>query len=137
MMNLRIASCALSFACLIPAPAASAPKAAEYHFRDGDRAKLREHYDHIERVDTTHRGRYVAGAHLPADFRKHLRPVPKAVVQELPPPPPGYVFGYIEGYCVVYDPATLLVAGVIDLTSPGGAKTAERASVVSGLRRLC
>ncbi|HLH38839.1 MAG TPA: hypothetical protein VKX39_06800 [Bryobacteraceae bacterium] len=43
--------------------------------------------------------------------------MPETVVAELPPPPPGYVFGYIDGYCVVYDPRTGYIADVIDLTN--------------------
>jgi hypothetical protein len=48
-----------------------------------------------------------------------MRPVPAAVIRELAPPPPGYVFGYIDGYCVVYNPTTLLIADVIDLATLG------------------
>ena len=33
----------------------------------------------------------------------------------LPPPPPGYMMGYFDGYVVVYDPVTYFVADVVDL----------------------
>jgi Ni/Co efflux regulator RcnB len=91
--------------------------AAEYHFRQEDAPKLREHYKKIEHVDVAHRPEYVAGGHLPADWHKRLHPVPAAIIRELPPPPPGYVFGYFDGYCVVYNPTTLLIADVIDLAT--------------------
>jgi Ni/Co efflux regulator RcnB len=97
--------------------AADQRHAAEYHFRQEDAPKLRQHYKNVERVDVAHRGALVAGEQLPADWHKHIRPVPVAVVRELPAPPAGYVFGYYDGYCVVYDPATALIADVIDLAT--------------------
>jgi Ni/Co efflux regulator RcnB len=86
-----------------------------YKFRDEDAPKLRQHYKNVEKVDVSKRTALVAGARLEGDWRRRLRPVPAAVVRELAPPPPGYVFGYIDGYCVVYNPATLVIAEVIDL----------------------
>jgi len=89
----------------------------EYHFRQEDGVRLREHYRHIERVDVSHRVALVAGGRLPGDWHRLMRPVPAVVIRELAPPPPGYVFGYIDGYCVVYDPRTGMIADVIDLSS--------------------
>ena len=93
----------------------------EYHFRQEDAPKLRENYKNMSRVDTQHRNlnhaRYVAGGHLPDDWRKHIQPVPAAVVRELPPVPRGCLIGYIDGYCVVYDPTTLEIIDVLDLSS--------------------
>lgn len=91
--------------------------AREYHFRQEDAPKLREHYKDVDRVDVTHRTTIVAGARLPGDWHRRMRPVPVAIVRELAPPPPGYVFGYFDGYCVVYDPNTGLIADVIDLAT--------------------
>src|SRR5262245_54516117 len=90
---------------------------AEYHFRHEDGARLREHYREIDRVHIHRRVRFVAGERLPGDWRRRLRPVPEVVIRELPPPPPGYAFGYFDGYCVVYDPSTGYIADVIDLTN--------------------
>ncbi|SPF34617.1 putative integral membrane protein [Candidatus Sulfopaludibacter sp. SbA4] len=92
-------------------------KAAEYHFRPEHAEKLRQNYKHIEKVDVAHRPEYRAGGRLPDDWRKRMHPVPVAVIRELPPLPPGYAAGYFDGYCVVYDPTTLLVADVIDLAA--------------------
>jgi Ni/Co efflux regulator RcnB len=89
----------------------------EYHFRPEDAPKLRQHYKNIEKVDVAHRGEFRSGGRLPDDWRKRMHSVPVAVVRELPPPPPGYVFGYIDGYCVAYNPTTLLIADVIDLAT--------------------
>lgn len=94
-----------------------AEHAREYHFRTEDGARLRQHYTKIEHVDVAHRHVLVAGGRLPGDWRVRIRPVPAAVIRELAPPPPGYVFGYLDGYCVVYDPTTLLIADVIDLAT--------------------
>jgi len=91
----------------------------EYHFRQEDAPKLRQHYKKIEHVDVAHRAAFVAGGRLPDDWHGRMRPVPAAVIRELAPPPPGYVFGYIDGYCVVYSPTTLLIADVIDLATLG------------------
>lgn len=98
---------------------AKAEEHHEYHFRHEDAAKLRQHYKKIEHVDVAHRTAFVAGAHLPENWHGRMHAVPVAVIRELPPAPPGYVFGYIDGYCVVYDPATLLIADVIDLATLG------------------
>ncbi|HLX44622.1 MAG TPA: hypothetical protein VKR43_14350 [Bryobacteraceae bacterium] len=102
-------------------PQERAHQAREYHFRQDDAAKLREHYKDIGHIDKSHREQhrssYVAGGHLPDDWKKHIRPVPAAMIHELPPIPAGCAIGYIDGYCVVYVPGTLEIVDVIDLAS--------------------
>ncbi|MEO8126977.1 MAG: hypothetical protein ABJF23_08970 [Bryobacteraceae bacterium] len=44
-----------------------------------------------------------------------MRAVPPAYYRDVPPPPPGYRFGYYDGYVVAYDPTTQIVADVLDL----------------------
>jgi len=88
----------------------------EYHFRQEDNQRLREHYKDINKVDRAHREHFVAGGHLPEDWRRHIRPVPAVVIRELPPIPAGYVAGYYDGYAVVYDPNTGVILEVLDLT---------------------
>jgi hypothetical protein len=100
----------------------SREKAAhEYHFRQEDAGKLREHYKDIDHIDrehrTMHHERYVAGGHLPDDWKRHIHPVPAALIHELPPVPHGLAIGYIDVYCVVYEPGTLEIVDVIDLAS--------------------
>jgi Ni/Co efflux regulator RcnB len=88
----------------------------EYRFRQEDSRRLRQHYEGIDRVDSRNRGRFTRGERLPEGWRDRMRPVPEAVIRELAPPPRGYEFGYVDGYCVVYDPRTGYIADVIDLT---------------------
>ena len=129
MNKTRFLALVLATGAMVAAPATSAfayppqerehQSARQYHFRQEDAAKLREHYKDLAHVDKNHRDqyreRYVAGGHLPDDWKKHLRPVPAAVLHELPPIPAGCAIGYIDGYCVVYVPGTLEVVDVIDL----------------------
>jgi hypothetical protein len=44
-----------------------------------------------------------------------MHAVPVALVRDLPAIPPGCAIGYIDGYCVVYDPGTLEIVDVVDL----------------------
>lgn len=96
-------------------------RAHEYHFRHEDAGKLREHYKDIEHIDrehrTMHHDRYVAGGRLPDDWKRHIHPVPAAMIRELPTVPRGLAIGYIDGYCVVYDPGTLEIVDTLDLAN--------------------
>jgi len=95
---------------------AKGAKRPEYHFRTEDRDRLRGQYKDIGKVDAAHREHFVAGGNLPGDWRHHIRPVPRAVITELPPIPSGYLVGYYDGYAVVYDPRTGYILEVLDLT---------------------
>lgn len=87
-----------------------------YHFRDDDVVYFRGYYPDAERYRYLRdRQRYYEGEMLEGDWREHIRPVPVVIVRELPPPPPGYVFGYSDGYAVAYNPTTRIIADVIDL----------------------
>lgn len=87
-----------------------------YQFRDQDRARLYTQYQRSLRgVRWDHRPDFRAGyAVLPA-YRPYITPVPVHVLRTLPPPPPGYVIGYYQGYNVVYDPTTYVILTAIDL----------------------
>jgi hypothetical protein len=87
----------------------------EYHFRQEDAGKLKENYKGRAKVDWEHREHFVAGGRLTGDWHKRLERVPAALIKELPPIPAGCAIGYIDGYCVVYDPGTLEIVDVIDL----------------------
>jgi Ni/Co efflux regulator RcnB len=126
MKNIRVATLVLGITGLVvtpgfaqkpPAPEQNQGQKADYHFRKEDSAKLRQHYDNIKQVDTRSRHELTSGGRLPDDWKGRMRPVPADVIRELAPPPAGYVFGYIDGYCVVYDPNTGYIADVIDLTN--------------------
>jgi Ni/Co efflux regulator RcnB len=91
-------------------------KHEDYRFRDQDRAYFRDYYADADRYrNLRDRQRYYEGARLEGDWRQHFRPIPVVVVRQLPPPPPGYVFGYSDGYAVAYNPTTRVIADVIDL----------------------
>jgi len=87
----------------------------EYHFRSADKAKLKENYPDRSHVDWNHREHFVRGGHLPADWHDRIRPVPEAVIRELPPIPAGMEVGYLDGFAVVYDPATGEIIETLDL----------------------
>jgi Ni/Co efflux regulator RcnB len=93
---------------------------AEYHFQPEHRDQFRKHYQtqlrDVERhPDRRHSIR--AGEELPKDYRARLKPVPQSYYRNVPPPPPGYRFGYYDGYVVAYNPTTRIVADVLDLLS--------------------
>ncbi|MCB5188912.1 hypothetical protein LG200_12960 [Methylobacillus caricis] len=87
-----------------------------YHFRDNDRYRLRVQYERsLRMVNRDHRPYFQPGyAVLPA-YRPYITPVPVQILHRLPPPPPGYVIGYYQGYNVVYDPISFIVLTTIDL----------------------
>jgi hypothetical protein len=58
---------------------------------------------------------FVIGGYIPFGDRGYFRPVPPHLLGYLPPPPPGYVIGYFDGYCVVYDPISFTILSFVDL----------------------
>ena len=91
---------------------------AEYHFRAEDRDHFSPHYQKDIRQWRQHpdrRHHFRAGERLPSGVR--LKSVPTSYYRTLPPPPPGYRFGYYDGYVVAYNPATQIVADVLDLVN--------------------
>jgi Ni/Co efflux regulator RcnB len=98
-----------------PPPEQNQGQAGAYHFRKEDSGKLRQHYSNIGEVDLRSRRKLVSGGRLPDDWKGRMRPVSVEVIRDLAPPPAGYVFGRIDGYCVVYDPNTGYIADAIDL----------------------
>jgi Ni/Co efflux regulator RcnB len=90
--------------------------APAYHFQEQDRAHLQSHYrsEHIQ-VDTAHRWAWHRGENFPVGWHDHIRPLPQVDISLLPPPPPGYVFGYYDGWAVVYDPSTGVILDAVDV----------------------
>jgi Ni/Co efflux regulator RcnB len=91
---------------------------AEYHFRAEDRDQFSPHYQKDIRQWRQHpdrRHEFRAGERLPSGVR--LKSVPESYYRTLPPPPPGYRFGYYDGYVVAYNPTTQIVADVLDLVN--------------------
>lgn len=93
---------------------ASAQK-ADYHFNLNDRPRLRASYDSLERVDRSQRVAIARQQAMPEEARHKIKPAPAELIRAMPPLPQGYVIGFVDGYCVVYDPNTFFVAEAIDL----------------------
>jgi hypothetical protein len=67
------------------------------------------------RMHRMHRNHFFIGGYFPRVFVDRIQPIPAGLMVNLPPVPPGYEIGYYDGYCLVYDPRTLTIVGVIDL----------------------
>jgi Ni/Co efflux regulator RcnB len=88
----------------------------DFRFHDQDRGHLAPHYQKdINRWQHNPHGRpnFVRGQRIPGNYR--FQPVPRAYYTDVPPPPPGYQYGYYDGYVVAYDPTTRIIADVLDL----------------------
>ena len=90
-------------------------RSAKYHFKGDEKAKLRSSYKGIDRVNRGQRLTIVQQQVLPVEVRTRIEPVPVESVGYLPPAPEGFAFGFVDGYCVVYDPSTFFVIEVLDL----------------------
>lgn len=94
---------------------------SDWRFRHDDRGHFYSYYRH----DVDHwRGRkrpvFVRGYVIPRSYV--VQPMPPAYWRGVPPPPPGYQYGYSEGYVVAYDPTTRIVADVLDLVSAAASR---------------
>jgi hypothetical protein len=97
-------------------PPGQAKKFDDWRFRQEDREHFYSHYrQDVQRWRGKHRPHFVRGEMIPRGYA--VRPVPQAYWQNVPPPPPGYQYGYYEGNVVSYDPTTRIIADVIDLVS--------------------
>ncbi|RZU40702.1 hypothetical protein [Edaphobacter modestus] len=88
----------------------------DFRFRDQDRGHFAQHYQKdVNRWQHNPHGRpqFVRGERIPGNY--HFQAVPRAYYSEVPPPPPGYQYGYYDGYVVAYDPTTRIIADAIDL----------------------
>jgi len=66
-------------------------------------------------IRQVHRHRLFVGGYMPRVYLANLQPIPPRLMTYLPPVPLGYEVGYFDGYCLVYDPDTLIVVSVFDL----------------------
>jgi hypothetical protein len=97
-------------------PPGQAKKYDDWRFRHEDR----DHFYGYYRNDADHwkgkkRPVFVRGEAIPRNYT--VQAVPRSYWQEVPPPPPGYQYGYYDGYVVAYDPTTRVVADVLDLVN--------------------
>ncbi|MHB1698910.1 MAG: hypothetical protein ACYCSN_02055 [Acidobacteriaceae bacterium] len=88
----------------------------DFRFRGQDRARFQSRY----RTDIGHwrnhpegRPYFAPGQRIPNNY--WVQPVPQSYDAGIPLPPPGYQYGYSNGYIVAYNPATRIVADVMDL----------------------
>jgi Ni/Co efflux regulator RcnB len=89
-----------------------------FRFRDQDRGNFQSHYrNDVNRWRSHPQGRphFARGQRIPSGYR--FQPVPRAYYANVPPPPPGYQYGYYDGYVVSYNPTTQIIADVMDLVA--------------------
>lgn len=93
------------------------PGQAKKVFRDQDRASFYAHYRRdADRWRGHGRPVFVPGQVIERTY--YVQPVPRTYwVGVAPPPPPGYQYGYYEGYVVAYDPTTRVIGDVLDLVA--------------------
>lgn len=85
-----------------------------FQFHDQDRNQFQGHYQKDVRKWQKHpqgRPHFERGQRVPDGYR--FQPVPRSYYAT--PPPPGYQYGYYNGYIVAYSPTTRVIADVIDL----------------------
>jgi len=91
------------------------PGQAKKYFRNEDRDHFYGYYrQDANRWRSRRRPAFYAGQYIPAGVI--VRVMPQSYWAGVaPPPPPGYRYGYCGGYVVAYNPATRMVADVLDL----------------------
>jgi len=90
----------------------------DFHFRDEDRNRFQSHYQsdvNRWRSHPQNRPHFDRGQRIPSNYR--FQTVPSSYYRGMPPPPPGYRYGYYDGYVVTYDPTTRVIGDVLDLVS--------------------
>ena len=81
-----------------------------------DRDYLRRYYyRNLGYINRGHRPIFIIGGYIPYGYRGYFTPLPPHLIGYFPPPPPGYVFGYFQGYVVLYNPATYSILNFVDL----------------------
>ncbi len=88
-----------------------------YSFGDGGNGfRLRRYFNgDMAHINRNRRPHFLVGGYFPRQYVTSLQPIPPDIYGYLPPVPPGYSMGYYDGYTVVYDPATFVIASVLDL----------------------
>lgn len=90
----------------------------DFHFRDQDRQAFQSHYGKDVNKWSKHqdkRPQFSRGQRIPDNYRVQV--VPQSYYRSAAPPPPGYRYGYYNGYVVAYNPTTRIIADVLDLVT--------------------
>jgi len=88
----------------------------DWRFQNNDRNRFYSHYrSDADRWRGKRRPVFVRGQAIPPSYR--IQAVPQNYWQGAPPPPPGYQYGYYDGYVVAYNPTTRIIADVMDLVT--------------------
>lgn len=85
------------------------------YFRDEDDQRLVQYYDGPRELPPGLRRKYYRNGTLPPGWQARFRPMPVALIQQLPPVPYGYERGYYDGYAVVLNPRTRILYDVVDV----------------------
>lgn len=89
----------------------------DFHFDQSYRDRFAQHYrrDAMRWRGSRRRPNFAPGYVIPRDYA--IRAVPRAYWNGMTPPPPGYQYGYYDGYVVAYNPTTRIVADVLDIVA--------------------
>ncbi len=85
------------------------------YFRQEHYESLRRYYAGPRDLPPGLRKKYYRTGTLPPGWQKKIRPFPPELVRVLPPPPPYYAFGYVDGVAVVYDRRTRVIVDAVDI----------------------
>lgn len=87
-----------------------------YQWRPNDWDYLhRYYYRNLGYIHRPGRPVWIAGGFIPYGDISYITALPPNLYGYLPPPPPGYMLGYFQGYVVVYDPRTGFIVNIVDL----------------------
>jgi Ni/Co efflux regulator RcnB len=89
----------------------------DFHFDQNNRNQFAQHYGNDARrwQNNKRRPNFTPGYVIPRTYA--VRPVPRSYWNGMAAPPPGYQYGYYDGYVVAYNPTTRIVADVLDIVA--------------------
>ncbi len=85
------------------------------YFSSQDYSYLSRYYNGPRNLPPGLRKKYVRTGTLPPGWQSRVQPMPAIVIQQLPPIPPTYQRGYLDGYAVVVDPRSRIIVDAVDI----------------------
>ncbi len=85
------------------------------YFRSNDYGLLTRYYSGPWDLPPGLRRKYYRTGALPRGWERRIRPFPPEVIEILPPLPPDYDCGYLDGYGIIYDRRTRVILDAVDL----------------------